>query len=52
MIQLQFNLPDIREQDIKDYVEKELVTEPTLRKYIDLIILGFANNPRQNQTIC
>lgn len=47
MIQLQFDLPEIREQDIRDYIEKELIVDDPLHKYINLVIIGAENNPRR-----
>jgi hypothetical protein len=47
MVQLQFNLPEISTQDCRNFISQELVTEDILKKYIDLIIIGSANNPRQ-----
>jgi len=47
MIQLQFDLPEIREQDIREYIEKELIVDDPLQKYISLVIIGSENNPRR-----
>jgi len=52
MIQLQFNFPEIRKEESRIFIKKELITEGVLQKYIDLIIIGTANNPRQiKQTV-
>ena len=47
MIQLQFDLPDLRDSDIRKYFEQELSTEDPLRQYIDLIITSSDRNPRK-----
>ena len=47
MIQLQFDLPDLKDSDIKKYFEQELSTEDPLRQYIDLIITSSDRNPRK-----
>jgi hypothetical protein len=47
MVQLQFNLPDLRNTDIKTYFEQELPSDDPLRPYIDLIISSSDRNPRK-----
>jgi len=53
MIQLPFNLPGLREQEIKSYVQrlkyqlKGTAIEKHLRKYIDIISRGVEANPRE-----
>jgi len=47
MIQLQFNLPAIREEDIKEFMETELKIEENLKIYFDIIIQGLESNQRE-----
>lgn len=47
MIQLQFDLPEIRKEDIKEFIESELTADESLRNYVDLILTGSDSNPRQ-----
>ena len=47
MVQIQFNLPDLRDTDIKTYFEQELPLDDPLRPYIDLIITSSDRNPRK-----
>jgi hypothetical protein len=47
IIQLQFDLPEIRKEEIKDYILSELTSEEPLRNYVDLILTGSDSNPRQ-----
>ena len=47
LIQLQFNLPEIRDEDIKAFFEQGIADDEPLRKYIDLIISCSGRNPRK-----
>ena len=47
MIQLQFDLPEIGEGDITNFIEKELKIEDQLIQYFDLIIIGLESNQRE-----
>jgi len=47
MVQIQFNLPDLRDRDIKTYFEQELPFDDPLRPYIDLVITSSDRNPRK-----
>jgi thymidylate kinase len=47
MIQLQFDLPEIRKEDIKEFIENALSPDDALQNYIDLILTGSESNPRQ-----
>ena len=47
MVQIQFNLPELRDTDIKTYFEQELPPDDQLRPYIDLIITSSDRNPRK-----
>jgi len=53
MIQLPFNLPGLREQDVKSYVErlknelKGMEVEKHVKKYINIISKGMEANPRE-----
>jgi len=47
MVQVQFNLPDLRDTDIKTYFEQELPLGDQLKPYIDLIITSSDRNPRK-----
>jgi|GEM_PF-4554459 len=47
LIQLQFNLPEIRDEDIKAFFERSIPEDEPLRKYLDLIISCSERNPRK-----
>ena len=47
LIQLQFNLPIIRMEGIKNYIENDLVIDKNLEKYLELFIIGLERNPRE-----
>ena len=47
LIQLQFNLPEIRDEDIKAFFERGISDDESLREYIDLIISCSGRNPRK-----
>jgi len=47
MIQLQFDLPEIRQEEIREFIESELTVDEPVRNYIDLILVGSDSNPRQ-----
>jgi hypothetical protein len=47
LIQLQFNLPEIRDEDIKAFFKRNLTEDEPLRKYLDLIISCSNKNPRK-----
>jgi hypothetical protein len=47
LIQLQFNLPEIRDEDIKAFFKRNLTEDEPLRKYLDLIISCSHRNPRK-----
>ena len=47
MIQLQFNLPALREEDIQEFMENELEIEESIKLYFDIIIKGLEINPRE-----
>ena len=47
MFQLQFDLPEIHEVDIKDFVETELEIEDELKTYFSIILGGLESNQRE-----
>ena len=47
MIQLQFDLPEIRKEEIREFIENELTIDEPVRNYINLILTGSDSNPRQ-----
>ena len=47
MVQLQFDLPEIHEEDIKEFVEKELEIEDELKTYFNIILGGLESNQRE-----
>jgi hypothetical protein len=47
MIQLQFDLPEIRKEEIREFIENELNFDEPVRNYIDIILKGSDSNPRQ-----
>ena len=47
MIQLQFNLPAIQEEDIKKFMEIELKIGEPLKTYFDIIVKGLDSNQRE-----
>lgn len=47
IIQLQFDLPEIRKEEIKEYILSVLTEDEPLRNYVDLILSGSDSNPRQ-----
>lgn len=47
MIQLQFDLPEIRKEEIREFIESELTVDEPVRNYINLILTGSDSNPRQ-----
>ena len=47
MIQLQFDLPAIGEDDITNFIEKELEIEDQLKPYFELIKRGLESNQRE-----
>jgi hypothetical protein len=47
IIQLQFDLPEIRKEEIKEYILSILTEDEPLRNYVDLILTGSDSNPRQ-----
>ena len=47
MVQLQFDLPAIGEDDIINFIEKELKIEDQLKPYFELIIKGLESNQRE-----
>jgi hypothetical protein len=47
MIQLQFNLPAIRSEDVKNFIENEIKIDEKIHQYIEIITQGLENNPRE-----
>lgn len=47
MVQLQFDLPEIHEEDIKEFVETELEIEDELKIYFNIILGGLESNQRE-----
>ena len=47
MIQLQFNLPAIRPEDVKNFIENEIKIDEKIHQYIEIITKGLENNPRE-----
>ena len=47
MVQLQFDLPEIHEEDIKEFVETELEIEDELKTYFNIILGGLESNQRE-----
>ena len=47
IIQLQFDLPEIRKEEIREYILSVLMDDEPLRNYVDLILTGSDSNPRQ-----
>jgi hypothetical protein len=47
LIQLQFNLPELRDDRIKAFFEKEIADDEPLHEYLDLIITCSGRNPRK-----
>ncbi|WP_164913619.1 P-loop NTPase fold protein [Methanoculleus taiwanensis] len=47
MIQLEFNLPAISRQGVKDFIEKELLVGELIQEYEELIVNGLDSNPRE-----
>jgi len=47
MFQLQFDLPDIRKEEMKTFLEKELGVDDSINNTIELIIESFEGNPRE-----
>ncbi len=47
IIQLQFDLPEIRKEELKEYILSVLVEDEPLQNYVDLILTGSESNPRQ-----
>ncbi len=47
MIQLQFDLPAIREDDIKTFMKGELKIEENINKYSEMIVAGLERNQRE-----
>ena len=47
MIQLQFNLPAIRPEDVKNFIENEIKVDEQIHQYIEIIIKGLEKNPRE-----
>jgi hypothetical protein len=47
MIQLQFNLPAIRPEDVKKFIENEIKIDEKIHQYIEIITQGLENNPRE-----
>ncbi|MCK9630034.1 MAG: P-loop NTPase fold protein [Methanoregula sp.] len=47
LIQLQFNLPEIRDENIKAFFESGISEDEPLRQYLDLIISCSGRNPRK-----
>ncbi|MFA4849830.1 MAG: P-loop NTPase fold protein [Methanoregula sp.] len=47
MIQLEFSLPEIREKNVKEYIEREIGIDPSLQESINLIIQSLQGNPRE-----
>jgi hypothetical protein len=47
MIQLEFTLPAITIDGIREYIERELQLDPIINQYSDLIISGIDPNPRE-----
>lgn len=47
MFQLQFDLPDIRKNEMKEYIEIEIGTDESIKNIIELIIESLEGNPRE-----
>lgn len=47
MIQLQFNLPSIRSEDVKNFIENEVKIDEKIHQYVEIITKGLENNPRE-----
>ncbi|MGB8219290.1 MAG: P-loop NTPase fold protein [Methanoregula sp.] len=47
IIQLQFNLPAISSDDVKNFIENEIKVDEQIHQYIEIITNGLENNPRE-----
>jgi len=47
MIQLSFDLPLLKSEDISHFMESELGIDPELKKYLTIIVNGLNSNPRE-----